>query len=198
MFSALAGTDVDGVGKARTPREPLDAAVMAPPARCEVLVELRALRSPIHRRPLGGGETRPDGDRHPGPGSSQSPRREAVGLGRGELDLYVLRPFGPGNATGADPCRLNGSRPIIMLTGSERHHIRVSNARWRNTTAGCVIRRLIEGDEDVVVAKVAHPSVEERRTQGRAARERSPLSGHAGWVPAGDRPTLWACWRRRT
>ena len=23
---------------------------------------------------------------------------------------------------------------------------------------------------------------------GRAARERSPLSGHTGWVPAGDRP----------
>ncbi len=40
----------------------------------------------------------------------------------------------------------------------------------------------------MVIAKVAHPSVEERRAQGRAARERSPLSGHAGWVPAGDRP----------
>ena len=44
-----------------------------------------------------------------------------------------------------------------------------------------------KGDEDIV-AKLAHPSVEERRAQGRAARERSPLSGHAGWAPAGDRP----------
>ena len=40
----------------------------------------------------------------------------------------------------------------------------------------------------MVIAKVAHPSVDERRAQGRAARERSPLSGHTGWVPAGDRP----------
>ena len=40
----------------------------------------------------------------------------------------------------------------------------------------------------MVVTKVAHPSVEERRAQGRGARERSPLSGHAGWAPAGDRP----------
>ncbi len=40
----------------------------------------------------------------------------------------------------------------------------------------------------MVIAKVAHPSVEERRAHGRAARDRSPLSGHTGWVPAGDRP----------
>ncbi len=40
----------------------------------------------------------------------------------------------------------------------------------------------------MVVAKVAHPSVAERQARGRAARERSPLPGHAGWAPAGDRP----------
>ena len=40
----------------------------------------------------------------------------------------------------------------------------------------------------MAVAVMAHPSVDERRTKGRAARERSPLSGHTGWVPAGDRP----------
>jgi uncharacterized protein (DUF2252 family) len=40
----------------------------------------------------------------------------------------------------------------------------------------------------MAIEKVAHHSVEERRATGRAARERSPVSGHAGWVPAGDRP----------
>src|SRR5579862_8418925 len=42
--------------------------------------------------------------------------------------------------------------------------------------------------EPMAIANVAHPSVDERRTKGRAAREGSPLSGHSGWVPAGDRP----------
>ncbi len=40
----------------------------------------------------------------------------------------------------------------------------------------------------MAVAVMAHPSLDERRTKGRAARERSPLAGHTGWVPAGDRP----------
>jgi uncharacterized protein (DUF2252 family) len=40
----------------------------------------------------------------------------------------------------------------------------------------------------MAIAKVAHHSVEERRAEGRAAREKLPVSGHAGWVPAGDRP----------
>jgi Uncharacterized protein conserved in bacteria (DUF2252) len=40
----------------------------------------------------------------------------------------------------------------------------------------------------MAVAVMAHPSVDERRTAGRAAREWSPLSGHGGWVPAGGRP----------
>ncbi len=40
----------------------------------------------------------------------------------------------------------------------------------------------------MAVAVMAHPSLDERRTKGRAARERSPLAGHSGWVPAGDRP----------
>ena len=35
---------------------------------------------------------------------------------------------------------------------------------------------------------VPHPSVEQRRAQGRRARDRAPLSSHAGWVPAADRP----------
>ena len=33
-----------------------------------------------------------------------------------------------------------------------------------------------------------HPSVEERRARGRAARDRTPLSSHARWEPAAGRP----------
>ena len=40
----------------------------------------------------------------------------------------------------------------------------------------------------MAIASVAHPSVDERRAKGRTARERSALSGHAGWAPAADRP----------
>ena len=40
----------------------------------------------------------------------------------------------------------------------------------------------------VTVTKIAHPSVAERQAQGKGARERSPLAGHSGWVPANDRP----------
>src|SRR5512132_161277 len=39
-----------------------------------------------------------------------------------------------------------------------------------------------------VKTRVAHPSVEERRVQGKAARSRTPPSSHAGWAPATDRP----------
>jgi uncharacterized protein (DUF2252 family) len=42
--------------------------------------------------------------------------------------------------------------------------------------------------EPMAVKRVAHPSVEERRARGKEARDRAPLSSHAGWVPAADRP----------
>jgi uncharacterized protein (DUF2252 family) len=38
------------------------------------------------------------------------------------------------------------------------------------------------------VSKVLYPSVDDRRAVGKAARERAPLSGHADWVPAANRP----------
>ena len=40
----------------------------------------------------------------------------------------------------------------------------------------------------MAVRKVAHPSIEDRKAAGLAARDRAQLSGHAGWAPAGDRP----------
>ena len=39
----------------------------------------------------------------------------------------------------------------------------------------------------MVVNTVAHSSVDARRSKGKGARERAPLSGHGGWSPAGDR-----------
>jgi uncharacterized protein (DUF2252 family) len=36
--------------------------------------------------------------------------------------------------------------------------------------------------------RVPHPSVEDRRARGLEARDRAPLSSHAGWVVAADRP----------
>jgi uncharacterized protein (DUF2252 family) len=36
--------------------------------------------------------------------------------------------------------------------------------------------------------QVPHPSVEQRRARGKAARDRAPLSSHGGWTPASDRP----------
>jgi uncharacterized protein (DUF2252 family) len=36
--------------------------------------------------------------------------------------------------------------------------------------------------------KIAHPSVEERRARGEEARTQTPLSAHAGWETASDRP----------
>ena len=40
----------------------------------------------------------------------------------------------------------------------------------------------------MAVAEVEHPGVEERRAHGKASRRQSPLSDHAGWTPAADRP----------
>ena len=40
----------------------------------------------------------------------------------------------------------------------------------------------------MAVRNVAHPSVDDRMATGGQARERMPPSGHAGWVPAADRP----------
>ncbi len=36
--------------------------------------------------------------------------------------------------------------------------------------------------------RIAHPSLEERRAEGRVAGDRVPPSSHAGWRPAADRP----------
>ena len=36
--------------------------------------------------------------------------------------------------------------------------------------------------------KVEHPSVEERRAQGKALRKKMAPSSHVGWSPAADRP----------
>ena len=36
--------------------------------------------------------------------------------------------------------------------------------------------------------KIAHPSIDERSTSGKTARERTPPSSHSGWRPATDRP----------
>ena len=36
--------------------------------------------------------------------------------------------------------------------------------------------------------RIPHPSVDERRARGKEARDSTPLSSHAGWVPAADRP----------
>ncbi len=38
------------------------------------------------------------------------------------------------------------------------------------------------------VAKIEHPSVDERKQHGKASRKQVPLSSHSGWVPAADRP----------
>jgi uncharacterized protein (DUF2252 family) len=39
-----------------------------------------------------------------------------------------------------------------------------------------------------VKTRIAHPSVEERRAQGKEARDRTPRSSHSGWAAASDRP----------
>jgi uncharacterized protein (DUF2252 family) len=38
------------------------------------------------------------------------------------------------------------------------------------------------------VTKIAHPSVDQRRANGKAAREQAHPSSHTGWEPAADRP----------
>ena len=42
--------------------------------------------------------------------------------------------------------------------------------------------------EPMAQRRVAHPSVDDRRARGLEARDNAPLSGHAGWAPASDRP----------
>ena len=42
--------------------------------------------------------------------------------------------------------------------------------------------------EGWAVRTIEHLSVEERRARGKAAREQEPPAGHAGWIPAKDRP----------
>jgi hypothetical protein len=44
-----------------------------------------------------------------------------------------------------------------------------------------------EGVGGVALKRVPHPSIEERKTMGRKARERTPASSHCGWRPAVDR-----------
>jgi len=39
-----------------------------------------------------------------------------------------------------------------------------------------------------MVTKIVHPSLEERKALGKAAREKTDPAAHAGWEPAGDRP----------
>src|SRR5689334_24755887 len=39
-----------------------------------------------------------------------------------------------------------------------------------------------------MATKIVHPSIEEKKAQGKAARERLDLAAHAGWEPAPDRP----------
>jgi uncharacterized protein (DUF2252 family) len=40
----------------------------------------------------------------------------------------------------------------------------------------------------MAVRKIAHPSIDERKTMGLEARERTPPSSQSGWGPAADRP----------
>ena len=40
----------------------------------------------------------------------------------------------------------------------------------------------------MAVTKIEHPSAEERKTQGKTTREKTPASSHSGWKPATDRP----------
>ena len=40
----------------------------------------------------------------------------------------------------------------------------------------------------MVIKRVEHPSLEERRSKGKESRKATPPSSHAGWEPAADRP----------
>ena len=42
----------------------------------------------------------------------------------------------------------------------------------------------------MAVQKITHLSIDERRAKGSEARDRTPLSSHAKWVPSADRPDL--------
>src|SRR6266496_599455 len=42
--------------------------------------------------------------------------------------------------------------------------------------------------QTMAVRSIAHPGVDDRRAKGSEARNRTPLSSHAGWTPAADRP----------
>ncbi len=44
-----------------------------------------------------------------------------------------------------------------------------------------------KGVGSVVITRVAHPSVEERRAKGKGARELTPLASHNGWTSAANR-----------
>ena len=39
----------------------------------------------------------------------------------------------------------------------------------------------------MVMKKIAHPSVDERRAKGKVTRRTTPLTGHSGWLPASNR-----------
>ena len=49
-----------------------------------------------------------------------------------------------------------------------------------------------------MVAKVEHPSVDDRRARGKEAGNRTPPSSHAGWEPAAAGPTRSPSSRSRT
>jgi uncharacterized protein (DUF2252 family) len=40
----------------------------------------------------------------------------------------------------------------------------------------------------MALRRIAHPSIADRKTKGSDARNSTPLSSHAGWTPAADRP----------
>ena len=44
----------------------------------------------------------------------------------------------------------------------------------------------------MAVQKITHLSIGERRARGREARDRTPPSSHAGWMPVAGRPDLIA------
>src|SRR3974377_422765 len=46
----------------------------------------------------------------------------------------------------------------------------------------------MEGGEARGRVKTDHPTVGERRVEGKEARDRSPLLGHGDWEPASSRP----------
>lgn len=49
----------------------------------------------------------------------------------------------------------------------------------------------------MTVTEIAHPSIEDRKASGIAARDRVPLAGHSQWRPAQDRRDPTRPWWRR-